>query len=418
MPDGLVGRFALLLTAALVAATLVAAGVLAWERDRLGREALERRQVERVLALVPALDGISPAERRRLLAASGRRGLAIATDLPPPATGRLADLSASLSEARGREIRVVRDSRRGPATVAAAVYDPPAWIVAPIRGGRPPRGAAIWPLLLVLGLSLAAVLGVGLVFLRRLTRPLADLAAAARVAGHGDRAARVPERGARELREAAQAFNDMQARIARFDAERTRTLAALGHDLRTPITSLRIRAEMLDEAEGAPMIATLDEMAVMADGLLAVARGEGEAEPRGDVALADLLRRLCEQRGAELIVDAEPVVHGRPVALTRAIGNLVDNALRYGGEARVRLYVDGGEAVVAVEDDGPGIPEDRLVAMFEPFVRGEASRNAGTGGAGLGLAIARAVARAHGGTVMLQNRPAGGLQAKLRLPVE
>ncbi len=158
----------------------------------------------------------------------------------------------------------------------------------------------------------------------------------------GDRDARVPEDGPREMRAAAAAFNDMQARIARFDAERMRTLAAVGHDLRTPLTSLRIRAEMLDEADAAPMIRTLDEMTVMADGLVAYARGVAEAEPVQDVDLAALLARLCEDRGAPLAVDAPAIVRGRPVALGRAIGNLIDNALRYGGAARVRLSRDDG----------------------------------------------------------------------------
>ncbi len=216
--------------------------------------------------------------------------------------------------------------------------------------------------------------------------------------------------------QAAAAFNDMQARIARFDAERMRTLAAVGHDLRTPLTSLRIRAEMLDEPDAAPMIRTLEEMTVMADGLVAYARGTAEAEPVQDVDLAALLARLCEDRGAPLAVDAPAIVRGRPVALGRAIGNLVDNALRYGGAARVLLSRAASEAVVTVEDNGPGIPEDRLAAVFEPFVRGEDSRSADIGGAGLGLSIARGIVAAHGGDVALENRAEGGLRATVRLP--
>ena len=292
-----------------------------------------------------------------------------------------------------------------------ALEDPSAWLNAVLRLGRPPRRTGgPETLLLVVGLSLAAVLLVGLVFLRQLTRPLAGLAEAARAAGRGDRAAR-------ELREAAAAFDDMQARSARFDAERTRTLAAVGHDLRTPITCLRIRAEMLDDEAREPMVRTLDEMRVMADGLVAYACGAGEAEAEDEVDLAALLRRLCEERGATLTHVEPAVVRGLPVALVRAFGNLIDNALRYGGAARVRLAREGREAWVAVEDDGPGIASERLAAVLEPFVRGEGSRSARTGGAGLGLAIARAVAQAHGGTLELANREEGGLRAEIRLPL-
>ena len=181
---------------------------------------------------------------------------------------------------------------------------------------------------------LFSVLGVALLYLNRLTRPLKDLAAAARASGQGDRTARVTETGPRELREATAAFNDMQSQIARFDAERMATLAAVGHDLRTPITSLRIRAEMLDEQEAAPMIRTLDEMTVMADGLVAYARGAGDGEEAREIDLRTLLVELCEEWGADCDIRSPIWVTGRPVALRRAIGNVVNNALRYGGAAR------------------------------------------------------------------------------------
>ena len=424
LPDGLAARFVLLLVGALLAANLVALAVLASERDRLDRAALQGREIERVLALVPALDGTAPAERRRIVRAASRRGSEIATGAEPlvadPVSGgRAAVLAERLSETLGgREVRVAFGAARGRLALSVALESPPGWLNGAMRMGRPPdpdRGGAA--LLLVLGLSLAAVLAVGLLFVRRLTQPLADLASAARAAGRGDRTARVAEIGAREFREAAAAFNDMQSRIARFEAERTRTLAAVGHDLRTPITSLRIRTEMLDEAEAEPMIRTLDEMKVMAEGLLAYAKGGGEAEETVAMDLSPLLERLCEERGADFSQDADARVRGRPVALGRAVGNLIDNALRYAGGARATLVREGAEAVIAVEDRGPGIAPERLADVMEPFVRGEASRSADTGGAGLGLSIARTVAQAHGGTLMLSNREGGGLRAAMRLPL-
>ncbi|MCB1384245.1 MAG: two-component sensor histidine kinase, partial [Notoacmeibacter sp.] len=211
--------------------------------------------------------------------------------------------------------------------------------------------------------------------------------------------------------------NDMQARIAGFDAERMRTLAAVGHDLRTPITSLRIRAEMLDEAEAAPIIRTLDEMTVMAEGLIAYAKGIQDAETVQPVDLTDLLDRLCRERGAAFSGEGRLAVDGKPVALGRVFSNLIDNAIRYGGSATVFLGQRDGEAVVSVSDDGPGIPAERLESMFEPFVRGEESRSAQTGGAGLGLSIARSLVLAHGGSLRLENRTPRGLCATVTLPL-
>lgn len=270
---------------------------------------------------------------------------------------------------------------------------------------------------LVLALSLAAVLGVGVIFVRYLTRPLARLATAARAAGRGDRSVRVAESGAREMREVAAAFNGMQAQIAQFDAERMRTLAAVGHDLRTPITSLRIRAEMLDQDDlREPMIRTLDEMAVMAASLVAYARDSRDAEQAKTIALAAFLGGLCADRGVPFRADADPRIQVRPVALKRAVGNLVDNALRYGNAVNVKLGTLRDQVVITVDDEGPGIPVERLDSMFEPFVRGEGSRSSDTGGAGLGLSIARALVLAHGGSLTLENRKPKGLRATIMLP--
>ena len=463
VPDGMAGRLALLLTLALLAANAVALALLSVERDRLGREAAVERAIERIVDAVPLIETLPPHGRERVLRrADGRlvnarvEGRArVGPGVPPDARAR--DVAARVGAALdGREVRAAlldgaadrgrnageRSGRernaRGPnvrerngqrlvLSIALAGGD---WLNVTLRA-PPGRSRVSGPaaILLVLGLSLAAVLAAALLYVRRLVHPLRALAAAARAAGRGDRTARVPETGARELREAAGAFNDMQARIARFDAERTRTLAAVGHDLRTPITSLRIRAEMLDDDAREPMVRTLDEMRVMADGLLAYARGEGDGEASERIDLAPFLARLCDERGAVFagmepdtgMRDKRGTVDARPVALGRAIGNLIDNALRYAGSARVTLRMtvarEGASASIAVEDDGPGIAPGRIEAMMEPFARGEASRSVDTGGAGLGLSIARAILRSHGGTLELANRATGGLRAVATLPV-
>lgn len=437
LPRGLAGRFALLLGAALVFANLVAMGLLLLERAQRNSAAAIEREIERAVSLVPAIEATAPA---------GRSGIARSSSTPlsrlsidpepiielPPTAPRSAALSRALAEVLpGRDVRaaiVVRPARNPQArpreTVAVSVAlrtpegAPAQWlniISRRARSMRPNVPEEIF--LLILGVSLLSVLGVGLLFVRRLTRPLSELAEAARAAGRGDRSVRVAEAGPLELREAAAAFNDMQTRIGQFDAERMRTLAAVGHDLRTPITSLRIRAELLSEAEAAPMLRTLHEMAVMADGLVAFAKGTGEGEGVQEIELHPLLAQVCEARSAQFLGGADARVLGRPVALGRAVGNLIDNALRYGGAARVSTRRDRQSVLIKIEDDGPGIAEDKLSEIFEPFVRGEDSRNAETGGAGLGLAIARNIALSHGGHVMLQNRAEGGLRATLALPI-
>ncbi|MFX0543746.1 sensor histidine kinase [Roseovarius sp. S4756] len=439
MPDGLAGRFAVLLTCALLAANLVALGLLTIERGRLDRAAWTEREIGRITSILPAVEAAAPEARASVARGASSRGARLRVAPEPMVRERrippgYQDFARDLADAlEGREVRaaIIRRpggeggddaDRREAMAVSVRLITPEGaaaqWLNVLSRNGRPQmRGFPEEVFLIVLGVSLASVLGIGLVFVRRLTRPLGALAVAARAAGQGDRSARVPETGAREMREAAAAFNDMQARIARFDAERMRTLAAVGHDLRTPITSLRIRAEMLEPEDGAPMVRTLDEMTVMADGLVAYAKGAADSEPMQIVPLGPLLTRLCDERGGQAAIRREATVQGRRVALGRAFGNLIDNALRYGGSAEVTLDVKGGEAVVTVVDTGPGISPERMETVFEPFVRGDDSRSLETGGAGLGLSIARNIALAHGGRITLENRPGGGLSAELRLPL-
>nr|WP_166433982.1 ATP-binding protein [Roseovarius spongiae] len=433
--DGLAVRFSLLLTVALIAATLIAAALLYADRARQDRANLIEREVQRIVSLVPAIEAARPGQRQVAARRASTRFSRVSVDPHPvvdemPIAPRSVALARELRAALGdRDVRAAimvrgrNGERRGREAVALSIRlrgDGGAeWLNSVSRGGRPggPPGIPGKILLLALGISLLSVLGVALFFVRRLTRPLKDLAAAAGAAGRGDRSVRVAETGPRELRAASAAFNDMQDRIARFDAERMRTLAAVGHDLRTPITGLRIRAEMLEEEDAAPMIRTLDEMTVMADGLVTYARGAGDAERAQPVNLAGMLSRLCDERGVQFTRGDGATVSGRPVALGRAIGNIVDNAIRYGDGAHVALARDDASAIITIEDEGPGVAPDRLRAVFEPFVRGEDSRSTETGGAGLGLAIARNIVISHGGEISLENRASGGLRATILLPL-
>jgi signal transduction histidine kinase len=297
------------------------------------------------------------------------------------------------------------------------------WLNVASSGPAPPRGWGYYGLL-TLGLFGTLVIVIVIVTVRRIARPMQGLAVAAEAFGRGAQQGPLPETGPEEVRRATQAFNRMRERIDRFVQDRTRMLAAISHDLRTPITSLRIRAEFVeDEALRARMLESLDEMQHMTEETLAFLREEASQEPTRAVDLCALVGSLCDDLrdiGHDVTVrDCEKQVCAcRAVALKRAIDNVVMNAVRYGERARVSVGRDGSELVVTVDDDGPGIAAENLERVFEPFVRLEESRSTETGGLGLGLAIARSIIRAHGGEITLANRPEGGLRVQMRLPAE
>jgi signal transduction histidine kinase len=275
-----------------------------------------------------------------------------------------------------------------------------------------------WSQLLALAGGIAAVMILGVGAMRLITRPIESLASAAEELGRGARPGDVPEAGLNEVRQAARAFNLMQHRIRRMIEDRTQMIAAISHDLRTPITRLRLRAEFVEDAEEQQkMLADLDQMEAIIKSTLAFAREDADTEPTSLVDLTALLQEVAENHPpAKLMTRAPCTLRARPVALRRCFNNLVENAIRYGGSAEIAIRDLPDAIEVTVDDCGPGIPEDRLKDVFRPFVRLEQSRNRDSGGAGLGLAIARSVVLAHGGTIVLANRSEGGLRAWVRLP--
>ena len=287
-----------------------------------------------------------------------------------------------------------------------------------------PRGTPPFPRHFIFELGLlTAMLGIVLYAMTRtITRPLGELAKAADAVGRGTTIAPLQERGARELKRATRAFNAMQERLNRYLDSRTRVLAAMSHDLRTPITRLRLRVESIeDEALRTRCVEDLDEMTRMVRGALSVFRGLNDEEPKVPVDVGALLQELQRRYGevnADVAIDGQAAapIPGKPLALKRCLGNLVDNALQYGEHATIAVSDSDDELTIRVLDDGPGIPEAELDRVFEPFYRLESSRNRATGGTGLGLSIARDVAQAHGGSLTLTNRSGGGLEAKLILP--
>lgn len=280
----------------------------------------------------------------------------------------------------------------------------------------------------ILMTALAAAMTIWAV--RRLTAPVRTLAAAAEALGRDVNAPPLPENGPSETAAAAKAFNTMAARIRRFVDDRTLLLTAIGHDLRTPITRMRLRAEFMeDDEQRGKMLRDLDEMEAMVSATIAFGRIASPNEPVSPIDLAELLRTVLDEAS-----DAAPEISDRlcyegpdhltarvrPQAFKRALTNIIGNAVKYGGSAYVKLVPTQPAArqiKIEVLDDGPGIPPEHMERVMQPFQRLETSRNRETGGVGLGLPIARDITRAHGGDLTLANRPEGGARIILILPI-
>lgn len=258
---------------------------------------------------------------------------------------------------------------------------------------------------------------------RRLTAPLGTIAQAAQKLGSDVNAPPLPENGTIEMRQAAHAFNDMQARLRALIENRTRILAALSHDLRTPLTLLRLRAENVEGFdERDKMLATIKDMDAMIGATLNFAREEAAAEPRRSTDVSALVQSLVDDMAdAGLDVTMAPagpmLLVCQPAALKRALTNVIDNAVKYGRRAHLLLRATENSIEIIIDDEGPGIPEDELKRVTQPFYRVEGSRNRNTGGVGLGLAIAQSIIQAHGGSLTLSNRSKGGLHVSLVLPI-
>jgi signal transduction histidine kinase len=276
-------------------------------------------------------------------------------------------------------------------------------------------------------LTLGAVIVVGLVAVRWATKPLQQMASAATAFAHDLDAAPLEVSGPTEVRRAAEAFNFMQQRLRQLVVERGRALAAVSHDLRTPLTRMRLRAELVDDpALQEKLNADIDAMQGMVNSVLAYLRGLEDAEPMQPINMEALLssvvedeqalgRRVSLEEAAPGHMAPAPLV-GKLSVLKRAVTNLIDNAVMHGGNVAVRTEDSPAALRVVIEDDGPGIPEADRARVTEPFVRLDVSRSLDTGGVGLGLAIVRDAAAYHGGQLILENRTEGGLRAVLVLP--
>ena len=287
----------------------------------------------------------------------------------------------------------------------------------------PKTGPAVsWQFIVSMALMGLVVLVVSIWAIGRVTAPLAAFAQAATALGKNLKAEPVRESGTREVRQATRAFNDMQTRLIRLIEGRTRMLAAISHDLRTPLTLLRLRVESAPECEDREkMLATINEMNGMIGSVLDLARSDASLENRRPMDLTALVESIVDDmKDAGFPVTMQPsssvIYECYGAALKRAVTNLIDNAVKYGRTARVAICEVPTLIKIIVEDEGPGIPEHELGRVTEPFYRVEESRSRESGGAGLGLAIAGSVIEAHGGELKLANRREGGLRAEVRLP--
>ena len=455
-PKSLVGQLLLGAAAALLVAQAVSF-VLTVQSQRQQRDAIVATAA--AAAIAESIDRLAlglplRGELRGRLARRGDRGgltmeirrrerqmrraaiIASAPDIPAdhrPQPDLAARVTALLSESEidVRQVRAAvidipeffrRDGRRvGRALLVAAELPDGRWLTirAPMADpGRRAETQLIGQTLILFVLLLLPLLWIA----RRAAKPLAALTRAARTAAPGQMPV-LAESGPADVRDLTRAFNDLSARVRAMLVDKDRTLGAIGHDLRTPLASLRVRVERVeDETLREAMSATITEMATMLDDIVALARAGQSQEAPVMTDLAALLAGLADDyaemgkpvRLAESGVVASAMV--RPAAMRRALRNLIDNALTYGGDAELGLARRGEWLCLTVADRGPGVPEARLAEMLEPFARAEESRNRATGGAGLGLALAKAIAEGEGGTLSLRNRVSGGLEAVLSVP--
>ena len=464
LPRTLFSRLVLVLLGGLVIAQLLSIAIHMFERVELLSRASGMQSAQRIADIVRLLDTLDPAERSRIVAVLSAPPLTVTLNRGDSMTRRDApeqSARAALFETmlrrflgEGWQVEVTVADRepfgapgamhgfKGAGKGAAGMpfnpgmrdFTPPGLsFLAQVRlsdgtpvtfDSRQPAETTSWPyrMLLSLAVLLVAVIIVSLIAVRWATRPLNTLADAAEELGKNINRAPLEEKGPLEVARAARAFNLMQARLIRYISDRTRILAAMSHDLKTPITRLRLRSEMLDDAQlRARFGSDLEEMESMVGATLDFMRGVGNEEPVKPIDVMALLESLQADMleiGAQVNIEGQvdKPYPAKPQSLKRCLTNLLDNAVKYGKSAAIAVTDNDEHLEIRIRDEGPGIPQSELEKVFEPFYRLEDSRNRETGGTGLGLTIARSIAESHGGQLTLRNRAEGGLEVILTLP--
>jgi signal transduction histidine kinase len=445
LPRSLVGRFGLLLVIAVVVAQGVAVVIFLSETSGIRRANARTQGVDRMATLVRAIDAASPSSRDDIVrafrspvhhystsdtplvaaAAMGEQEQQMAQRLPGLTHNRAHDPRIALVERnRDAEDDGLADLLGRPRALEISVQLADGiWlndeavvrslILSAVNVGD------VW--LYILAGSVTAMVVVIMFTVRWITRPLTALAEAADRVGRGESAELLSVTGPYEITRTVKAFNVMQHRLSRFMSDRLMMLAAISHDLRTPMTAARLRAEMIDDAEVKDAIVrSLTEMQYITETTLSFARDETVSEEPRLIDLPSLVEAVADDLAAiaqhiTISGDYHLQYRCRPALMRRALNNLMSNAVKYGKRARIAFHLTNEHARIMIDDEGPGLPEDQLERVFEPFVRIDQSRSSETGGIGLGLSIARTIIRAHGGEVKLCNL-AGGLRAEVVLP--
>jgi signal transduction histidine kinase len=466
IPRSLFGRLVLVLLLGLTLAQLLSLAIHMHEQGRVLAQASGMQTAQRIADIVRVLEPLAPAERRRMVEILSAPPLLISLNgsAPPRRRDDAEDQARAALFAAMLDRVLGADQLISVSVSASPGWPPPAggmrraegyasqpgrmdmkgthmhgWaqsgisFIARVRLGdgtvvtfdsRQPEETWTWPYRLIASLAilLAAVLALSLLAVRWTTRPLKTLADAAEALGRDIDRPPLEERGPTEVKRAAHAFNTMQARLAGYVRDRTRVLAAMSHDLKTPITRLRLRAELLEDPQlRARFDHDLREMETLVARTLDVLRGlesDESLQPVDVDALVESLVADMRETGAQVEIEsrARELYPAKPQALKRCVMNLLDNAVQYGQSVRVVIEDDADALTIRVQDRGPGIPEAQHERVFDPFYRLEGSRSRETGGTGLGLTIARSIAQAHGGSLALRNRSEGGLEAVLTLP--
>lgn len=442
VPQSVRGQLILLLLGCLLAAQMLSISYFLHDKNRLLLDYRAFDAVERLLSTAKLLKTLPAADEEAIIKTPAEWGLQYTITVAAPQVRDELQLSEDLaiylkdkfglSFGDGFLLAAAESGNRSEITgqsdkpgrnlvlLASIKLDDGRWLTARDVLHLPKPWA--WQLTVTILATVTIVVAVVWIIVAKITTPLRHLSNAADNLGRGEDLQPISASGPSELRKLTQAFNDMAARLTRLLNERARTLAAIGHDLKSPITAMRLRIELLDDGEPKDRLGLcLDEIQELVDAALSLSRGCDTSEPEVVFQLEDLMSELVSDLrvvGGEitLVNPHRFFIYGRRNALKRAVRNVVENALRYGHRARIFVRPAMADVCLLIDDDGPGIPEADRTRVFNPFVRLEESRSRDTGGSGLGLALAKSIIDGHQGRIRYEEADSGGARAVIILP--